>query len=62
MEDPNFRCRRCLGNTQAIDGKPCAEVQLVVGNFVYLGDGNCLDGGCDLAIIKRCCSAWRKFR
>ena len=42
--------------------KPCAEVQLVVGNFVYLADGICPDGGCDLAIIKRCCSAWIKFR
>ena len=39
-----FRCRRCLSSAQAIDGRPCVEVQLadgkldVVDNFVYLGD------------------------
>ena len=44
VEDPDFRCRRCLGNARAIDGKPCVEVQLadgkfdVVDNFVYHGD------------------------
>ena len=42
--DPDFRCRRCLGNAQATDGRPCVEVQLadgkldVVDNFVYLRD------------------------
>ena len=67
VEDPNFRCRRCLGNEQAIDGKPSVEVQLadgkldVVDNFVYLGDGICPGEGCELATIKRCCSAWGKF-
>ena len=58
VEDPHFRCRRCLGNAQAIDGRPCIEFQLandkldVVGNFI------CLSGGCEIVTIKRCHSAW----
>ena len=54
VEDPDFRCRRCLGNARAIDGRPCVEVQLadrkldVVNNFVYLGDCICPGGGCEL--------------
>ena len=68
VEDPDFRCRRGLGNTQVIDGRPCVDVQLadgkldVVDNFVYPGDCICPGGGCELATIKRCCSAWGKFR
>ena len=26
VEDPDFRCERCLGNALAIDGRPCVEV------------------------------------
>ena len=58
VKDPDFRCRRCLGNAWAIDGRPCAKVQLaegkigVVDNFVYPGDYTCQDGGCELATIK----------
>ena len=43
VEDPDFRCRRCVGNAQAINRRPCVEVQLadgkldVVDNFVYVG-------------------------
>ena len=68
VKDPDFRCRRCLGNAWAIDGRPCVEVQLVdgklevVGSFVYLSDCICPDGGCELATIKRCHSTWGKFR
>ena len=68
VEDPDFRCRRCLGNAQAIDGRSCVEAQLadgkldVVDNFVYLGDYICLGGGFELATINRCHSAWGKFR
>ena len=56
-EDPDFRCR-CLGNTWAIDGRPCVQVQPthgkhdVVDNFVYLGDCICPGGGCELAFLK----------
>ena len=68
VADLDFRCRRCLDNTWAIDGRLCAEVQLadgkldVVDNFVYLGDCIYPGGGCELATIKRCRSAWGKFR
>ena len=67
-EDPDFRCRRCLVNAQAIDGRPCVEVQLadgkfdVLDNFVYRGDCISPGGGCELATIKRYRSAWGKFR
>ena len=56
-----------LDNARAIDGRPCVEIQLangkldVVDNFVYLGDCICPGGGCELATIKRCRSAWGKF-
>ena len=68
IEDPDFRCRRRLGNARAIDGRPCVEFQLgddkldVVDNFVYLDDCICSGEGCELATIKRCCSVWGKFR
>ena len=53
VQDSDFRCRRGLGSAQAIDGRPCVQVQLadgkpgVVDNFVYLGDCFCLSGGCE---------------
>ena len=56
--DPDFRCKRCLGTAQAIDGRLCTEVQLdAVDNFVYLDDCICPGGGFELATIKRCHSA-----
>ena len=57
VEDLDFRCRRCLGNAQAIDGRPCVEVKLADGkldvfdNFVYLGNCICPGGSCQLATI-----------
>ena len=36
VEDPDFGCRRCLGNAQAIDGRPCADVQLADGKLDVL--------------------------
>ena len=60
VEDPDFRCRRCIGNARAINGRPCVEVQLAVGrlgvadNFVYLGECSCSGEGCELTTIKRC--------
>ena len=59
VEDLNFRCRRCLGNGGAIDGRPCVEVQLadgklnVVDNFVYLGDRICPGGGYPCLLLKQ---------
>ena len=67
VEDGDFRCRRCLGNARAIDGRHCVKVQLadgkvdVVDNFFCLGDCICPGGGCELAITKRFCSAWGKL-
>ena len=55
------------GNACEIDGKPCVQVQLadgkhgVVENFVYLGDCICPGGSCELATIKRFCSAWENL-
>ena len=66
VEDPDFRCR-CLGNTRVIDGRHYVEVQLAYGkldvldNFVYLGDYTCPGGGCELATIKWCLSAWESL-
>ena len=34
----------------------------VVNSFVYLGDGICPGGGCELATVIRVRSAWGKFR
>ena len=68
VEDLDFRCRGCLGNARASDGRSCVEVQLaegkfdVVDNFVYLGDCICPGRGCELATITRCCSAWGKLK
>ena len=68
VEDPDFRCRRCLSDAHAIDRRPCVGVQLtdgkldVVDNFVYLGDFTCPGGSCKLATVKKFCFAWGKFR
>ena len=68
VEDPDFRCTRCLGNAQEIDGRPCVEIQLgdekfdAVDSFVYLDDCISPGGGCELATVKRCRSALGKFR
>ena len=53
---------------EEMDGRLCVEVQLadgkldVVDSFICLGDCICPGGGCDLATIERCHSAWGKFR
>ena len=68
VKDPDFRCRRCLGNARAIDRRLCVKDQFangkldLVDNFVHLGDCICPGGGCELATIKRCRSSWGKFR
>ena len=60
VEEPDFSCKRCLGNARAIDRRHCVELQLphgkldVVDNFVYHGDCIFPGGGCELATIKRC--------
>ena len=60
VEDPDSRCRRCLGNVRTTDARTCVEVQLgdekldVVDNFVYLGGCICPGGCSELPTIKRC--------
>ena len=66
--DPDFRCARCLGKARPIDGRLVKEVQVddetveAVPEFCYLGDMLSAGGGCELAAITRCKSAWGKFR
>ena len=58
VEDTDSRCRRCLGNAQAIDGRACVEIQLavrkldLVENFVYLGDSTCQMEVVSLQLLK----------
>ena len=60
QHDNEFRCTRCLGTAQAIDGKQFLEVEVgnekleVVPEFCYLGDMLSAGGGCELAAITRC--------
>jgi hypothetical protein len=66
--DPLFKCRRCKGLARPVDGRPQTEVAIgeekleVVSDFCYLGDTLSSGGGCELAAITRCKSAWKKFR
>ena len=66
--DPDFRCARCLGKARPIDGRLVKEVQVddetveAVPEFCYLGDVLSAGGGCELAAVTRCKSAWGKFR
>ena len=66
--DPDFRCARCLGKARPIDGRLVKEVQVddekveAVPEFCYLGDMLSAGGGCELAAVTRCKSAWGKFR
>ena len=60
VEDPDFRCRRCLGNARAIGKRPCVDVHL----SVYLGDCICPGGGCELEEnleISYCCLLVKQF-
>ena len=37
VKDPDFRCRRCLGNARAIDGRPCVlKSNLQMANLMWL--------------------------
>ena len=68
IEDPDFRCKRCLGTARPIDVRPCTEVHIggdlveVVDSFCYLGDMLCAGGGCERAIVARTRAAWGKFK
>jgi exonuclease III len=66
--DPSFICPRCQGTSRPVDGRPAREVEVkeekleAVADFCYLGDALSAGGGCELAAITRCNSAWKKFR
>ena len=68
IEDPSFRCGRCLGSARPIDARPATEFRIgeevvdVVDNFCYLGDTLCAGGGCSRAITTHVRCAWGKFR
>ena len=68
VDDPNFRCARCLGLARPLDGRPQTSVQVgtdqleVVASFCYLGDMLSAAGGCELATKTRVKTAWKKFR
>ena len=66
--NPGFRCARCLGTAQPIDGRMIKEVEVddkkleAVPEFCYLGDMLSAGGGFELAAVTRCKCAWGKFR
>ena len=68
VADPDYICPRCSGMARPIDGRPVTQVDVngtmldVDATFCYLGDMLCAGGGCDSAIVARCCAAWGKFR
>ena len=65
VADPNYICRRCKGESRPVDGCTVTEVDVdgtmldVEATFCYM---LCSGGGCDNAIVARCCVAWGKFR
>ena len=67
-EDPDYVCPRCCDQAQPIDNRPVTQVDVdgtqldVESNFGYLGDMLCAGGGCKLAIVTRCSTAWGKFK
>ena len=66
--NPNYVCPSCQGQTRPIDGRPVTQVDVdgtlldVEASFCYLGDMLSAGGGCSLAIITRCYTAWGKFK
>ena len=67
-DDPDYVCPRCRDEARPIDGRPLDNVEVdgtkleVEASFCYLGDMLCAGGGCGLAIITRCSTAWGKFK
>ena len=66
--NPDYVCPRCMDQARPIDGRPVTQVVIdgsqldVEASFCYLDDTLCAGGGCELAIITRCCIAWGKFK
>ena len=57
-----------MGNARPIDGRPQSEVQVgpdkleVEASFCYLDDMLSAGGGCEITVITRVKTAWKKFR
>ena len=57
-----------VNGTRPNDGRTVTQVYVdgtlldVEASFCYLGDVLSAGGGCSLAIITRCCTAWGKFK
>ena len=68
VEDPNYICPRCKGESWPIDGRTVTEVDAdstmfdMEATFCCLGDMLCSGGGCESAVAARCCVTWEKFR
>ena len=67
-EDPDYVCPRCCDQARPIDNRPVTQLDVdgtllnMESNFFYLGDMLCAGGGCKLAIVTRCSTAWGKFK
>ena len=67
-EDPDYACPRCCDQGRPIDNRPVTQVDVdgtqldVESNYCYLRDMLCAGGGCKLAIVTRCSTAWGKFK
>jgi len=68
VANTNYVCPRCLRQACPIDGRTVKKVDVdgtlldVEASFCYLGYMLRAGGGCSLAIITRCCTAWGKFK
>ena len=68
IEDPNFKCKRCLGLIPELATPDPINLVLdgeqieAVSTFCYLGDVTGERGGCFDATTARIRSAWKKFR
>ena len=68
VEDPVYKCRRCLGKARPIDARSAVKFKVndheldIVNEFCYLGDTVSAGGGCERAIVTRVRCAWSKFR
>ena len=62
--DPDFRCARCLGTAQPINGRTVLlkKSLRLSQEFCYLGDMLYACGGCKLAAVIRCKCGWGQLR
>ena len=65
-KDPDYRCIRCQGTANPLDGRPHREVRPnkleVVASFCYPGNMLSAAGGCELSTTTHVKTAWKKFK